>query len=125
MPRGDNPKSRANLSKGRPFNAETAREAKAKSVKSQSVVKPFAEYIKQQLETEISNGKVTKEGLALVLLNQVKNGNLKAWELMLKLIGESPTEQISVALDTIDSEETTAMLQELKNAQARREDDNK
>lgn len=126
MPRGDNPNSRKNLSKGRPFNAETAREAGRKSAESQAVAKPFAEYIKQQLNAEISSGKLTKEGLALTLLAQVKNGNMKAWELMLKLIGEFPDESINVRIDKIDSEDTQAMLAELReHAKKRSNSDSK
>lgn len=112
MPSGENPKSKENLKLGNRFNKENAREMQKKAVEKKTVIKTFSEYLQQQLGEEMQNGKITKENLSKVLLKQLSSGNMKAWELVLKLIGEYPAENITAKISV--DEDYDKAIKELK-----------
>ena len=93
MPRGDNPNSRKNLARGKPFNADTARKAGKKSVEAKTVYRSLQEDLREQ---------ATPERIAKInnrLLSMAEHGNLKAYELVRDGLGEKPKD---VLFDTDD-----------------------
>ena len=76
MPRGDNPKSRENLSKGKPFNTETARKASAKSAKTRAALKTLSEDLREALTAEDMRAMNER------LIAMAKRGNLRAYEMV-------------------------------------------
>lgn len=94
MARGDNPNSRANLKKGKPFNAETARKAQEKSLEAKVLNKKLNDDLRERC---------TPERMARLndkLLHMAERGNLKAYELVRDGLGEKPIDKHAVA--TID-----------------------
>lgn len=86
MPKGDNPNSRANLVKGKPFNEERARIAAQKSVEKRRKLRTFRE-----LDEDF-----TTEDERLIMLNalkaKVKQGSIKAFEVYRDTMGMNPKE---------------------------------
>lgn len=102
MPRGSNPNSKANLSKGKRFNEETARKAGKASAKKRQEYKTFKECFKANMTDEM------REELFNMLMNRARRGNLKAFELLRDSLGERPqneiaVENVTVAQETIDA----------------------
>lgn len=92
MPRGDNPNSRANLSKGRPFDAETARKANEKSQEAKAINKKLNEDLKERCTPE-RIGKLNNKLLAMA-----ERGNLKAYELIRDGLGEKPIDKMAIGV---------------------------
>lgn len=90
MPRGSNPNSRANLKKGKPFNAETARKAKQKS----DEVKAAYRLLNEDLRERCTPERIEKMNERIIAM--AEHGNLKAYELIRDGIGEKPKETIHV-----------------------------
>lgn len=88
MPRGDNPNSRANLAKGKKFNAETARIANAESLKTKRKLKTFKE-----LDDEFTTDDERKKMMDM-LKKRALQGNLKAFELYRDSMGMKPVEKV-------------------------------
>lgn len=86
MPKGDNPNSRANLVKGKPFNEERARIAAQKSVEKRRKLRTFRE-----LDEDF-----TTDDECLIMLNalkaKVKQGSIKAFEVYRDTMGMNPKE---------------------------------
>lgn len=86
MPKGDNPNSRANLVKGKPFNEERARIAAQKSVEKRRKLRTFRE-----LDEDF-----TTDDERLIMLNalkaKVKQGSIKAFEVYRDTMGMNPKE---------------------------------
>lgn len=106
----------ANLDTGKRFSGEYARRCAKKSAEVRQTVKLFSQYIQQELESSSGSGAITKEELSQLLITQALSGNMRAFELLLKLIGEYPQEQKNVRVSGIteDSEDTQKMLEELR-----------
>ena len=92
MPRGSNPKSKANLKKGHPFNEETARKAGQRSQEVQAESKVFTESFKQACR---EHPELIAKG-ATAILNMAAHGNLKAYELAMKIMGEDPAQKVEL-----------------------------
>lgn len=92
MPRGSNPKSVANLKKGRRFNEETARKAGQKSQEVQAETKVFTEAFRKACmeHPEMINK------AAMTILNMAAHGNIKACELVMKVMGEDPAQKVEL-----------------------------
>lgn len=74
------------MSRGRPFNADTARKAGKKSVEAKTVYKSLNADLREQ---------ATPERIAKInnrLLSMAEHGNLKAYELIRDGLGEKPRE---------------------------------
>lgn len=84
MPKGDNPNSRANLAKGKPFNEDRARKAAQKSVEKRRKLRTFRE-----LDEDF-----TTDDERLIMLNalkaKVKQGSIKAFEVYRDTMGMNP-----------------------------------
>ena len=121
MPKGHNPNSRKALAengKKTQFSGEYAARMAERSHEVRRNISKFSEAAREALSQD------RREGLVNSLIEQAEAGNIKAFELMLKLIGEFPQEQVEVTLDSkSDCEETISLLEELKNAKKRSEDD--
>ncbi|GEM_PF-6359421 len=83
MPRGQNPKSKENLTKGKPFNAETARKASKKSAENRKYQSNARKCLKN-LCTDDELDKVLRQ-----LLKRGQQGNLTAIDMIIKYTGES------------------------------------
>ena len=92
MPRGEHPNSRANLKRGKPFDAESARKAKIKSDASKIVYKTLAEDLKERMTAD----RVAELNEKLYLM--AKHGNLHAYELIRDGLGEKPSDKTSVEM---------------------------
>ena len=94
MPRGDNPNSRANLTKAYGgkggFNTDTARKAAKKSVEAKTIYKSLTEDLKEQCTPEEVHALNEK------LKAMAMHGNLKAYELIRDGLGEKPVNEISI-----------------------------
>lgn len=105
MPRGDNPNSKANLKKGKPFNAETARKAKQKSDATKQYQASFRACGRDVLTDE----ELRKMWTAMI--QRAKSGNIKAFELLYNVMGEGMTEQtgaqvnLAILADVLPREE--------------------
>lgn len=92
MPRGSNPKSKANLKKGHPFNEETARKAGQKSQEVQAETKVFTEAFRKACAEHPEM--ISKA--AMTILNMAAHGNIKACELVMKIMGEDPAQKVEL-----------------------------
>lgn len=93
MPRGSNPNSRKNLKRGHPFNEETARKAGQKSQEVQAETKVFTEaFRKACMEHPDMISKA-----AFTILNMAAHGNIKACELVMKVMGEDPARKLEIS----------------------------
>lgn len=87
MPRGDNPKSRENLKKGRPFCAETAREAAIKKHAKEDVTKKLMDEVADNLDID----KASKR-----LAELIAKGDLNAWKLWLEYTASRPATKVEM-----------------------------
>lgn len=120
MPRGDNPNSKKALIDNRhKFTSETSQKAIERRTEIQQEQKKISEYMREMLD---ENKRKTLAGQIIVNM-----GKKPEWyKLGLMMLGEMPEEKVSVSVDKIDSEETQAMLLELKkNAKKRSNPDSK
>lgn len=90
MPRGSNPNSIKNLSKGKPFCEDSARKAARKKHEKEAVFKSLNEDLREQLTPELIN-EINQRIISLA-----KSGNLKAYELIRNGIGEDPTKKVEL-----------------------------
>jgi len=80
------------LKKGKAFDAETARKAKKKSDESKAAMINIRESL-----IEYSREHPERISRALErLVSMMEHGNLKAFEMYLKLVGQMPKEQVEV-----------------------------
>lgn len=86
MPKGDNPNSRANLVKGKPFNEERARIAAQKSVEKRRKLRTFRE-----LDEDFTSDQERLDMLE-ALKAKVKQGNVKAFVVYRDTMGMNPKE---------------------------------
>ncbi len=93
MPRGSNPNSRANLQKGRRFSGETARKAALKSQEVQAETKVFTEAFRKACAEHPELIAKT----ATTILNMAAHGNIKACELVMKVMGEDPAKKLEIS----------------------------
>ena len=109
MPRGDNPKSRANLrplEKGLP--KESQREIQRKGSKAGNDAQAVYRSLNQDLREQ-----ATPEVLAEInnrLLQMAKHGNLKAYELLRDGLGEKPVERTEISTTSEKLEDVFAQL---------------
>ena len=96
MPRGENPNSKANLSKGKRFSEETARKAQQKSVEVKRQLKTFRE-----LDIETTTDDERKEMLNMLKL-KARRGNLKAFEIYRDTMGMNPKDQTGISTEYAD-----------------------
>lgn len=82
MARGQHPNSRANLSKGHPFNEETARKAGQKSQEAQAVRRSYFDVANELVTDEDRMAQIE------VLKRMALKGDIKATELLLKILKE-------------------------------------
>ena len=101
MPRGENPNSKENLKKSKPFNAETALKANQKSLEAKRRKRTLREQLEIMLADEITDKNGTKmemqEAITVALLQRALKGNTRAYEIIRDTVGEKPIEQIMVA----------------------------
>ena len=121
MPKGDNPNSRANLAKGKAtqFNGETAAKSgrkgaeasnkkQAENKKDQERLDLFFDVLERKLKIKITaNGKEiqTWDGLGTALVKKGLQGDLKALELILKIMGQMPSDKVeSLVINAPDTD---------------------
>ena len=90
MPRGEHPNSRANLKRGKPFNADTARKAGEKSVQVKTIYKSLNEDLKERMTAD----RVAELNEKIYQL--AVHGNLHAYELIRDGLGEKPRDKSAV-----------------------------
>lgn len=88
MPRGSNPNSRANLKKGKPFTAETARKASEKGLATQKYNASFRA-AGRDLLTDEEMSKMWKAMIA-----RAKSGNITAFKTLFDVMGEAAQDVI-------------------------------
>ena len=93
MPSGEHPNSKANLSKGKRFSEENAREMAEKSHEARRANGMLSADLKGQLDEE------TIERLNAKLIAMAEKGNLKAYELIRDGIGEKPNEKVDLSIE--------------------------
>ncbi len=96
MARGENPNSRANLSKGKRFSEETARKAQQKSVEVKRQLKTFRE-----LDEAHTTDEERLKMLEAVKL-KAKSGNLKAFEVYRDTMGMNPKDRAGIVTEYAD-----------------------
>ena len=106
MPRGDHPNSRANLKRGKPFNAETARKAGEKSVQVKTIYKSLNEDLKERMTAD----RIAE--LNEKLFSMAKRGNLHAYELIRDGLGEKPNDKTTVDMNVSGDAQVTIYLPE-------------
>ena len=82
MPRGDNPNSRKNLQKGKPFTAETARIASKKGLAIQKYNASFRAAGKDLLTDE------EMQKMWEAMIKRAKSGNISAFKMLFDVMGE-------------------------------------
>lgn len=98
----------ANEGNLKPQNMRSPEERKAvasaggkASGESRRRAKKFKEYIRQALNTEVTNKKgetaLMKDAMAQQLLNQAMKGSLNAMKMVLELIGEKPADKLELS----------------------------
>lgn len=107
MPRGENPKSRANLKKGKPFDAETARKAKEKSDKAKAVYRSLNEDLKECCTPE----RVRKMNKRIIAM--AEHGNLRAYELIRDGLGEKPQNRVQLSSQQDDMAKMEEILKQM------------
>lgn len=106
MPKGDNPKSRANLVKGKRITAETAtemgRRGAAASNAAQAKTRTFAETLRKLLEMELTNSKgekvSTREAITTAIIKKALTGDRGAFAEIRDTVGERPIEQVETTI---------------------------
>ena len=93
MPRGDNPNSRANLNRGKPFSAETARKAAEESAKQRTA--------NASLNADLRE-RCTPERIRKINERILSMAELKAYELIRDGLGEKPKETVNVTAEVSD-----------------------
>ncbi len=93
MPRGEHPNSRANLKRGKKFNADTARKAGQKSVDAKTVYKSLNADLREQCTPD----RISRINARLI--SMAEHGNLRAYELVRDGLGEKPKETVGVAVE--------------------------
>ena len=96
MPRGENPNSKANLSKGKRFSGETARKAQQKSAEAKRQLRTFRE-----LDEACTTDDERKEMLNMLKL-KARRGNLKAFEIYRDTMGMNPKDQAGISTEYAD-----------------------
>lgn len=95
MPRGENPKSRANLKKAYGgkggFDTETARKAKEKSDEAKAVYRSLNEDLKECCTPD----RVRKMNERII--SMAEHGNLRAYELIRDGLGEKPQSRVQLS----------------------------
>lgn len=90
-----------NRSRGRPFTSETAREARrkrtAKDKANASITEEFKKLVNDFQTDKKGNQMKGAEILAKSLFQGCINGNVKAMELAIALMGEKPAEKIMLS----------------------------
>lgn len=87
MPTGDNPKSRENLKKGKPFCTETARKAAKKRHEKEAVTKELMEAVANGLDISVASERFAK---------LIEHGDLKAWQLWLEYTASRPATKVEM-----------------------------
>ncbi len=97
MPRGSNPKSKANLKKAYcgkgGFSTETARKAAVKSQEAQAQNRKLLDSVRQAVA---EHPELIDQG-ALTLLKMAAHGNVKVWELLVRWFGEDPAGKLEIS----------------------------
>lgn len=100
MPRGEHPNSRANLKRGKRFNADTARKAGEKSVQVKTIYKSLNEDLKERMTPE----RIAELNEKLFVM--AKHGNLHAYEIIRDGLGEKPKDKTDVNMSVSDAQVT-------------------
>lgn len=87
MPKGDNPNSRANLQKGKPFCTETARKAAIKKHEKEAVTKKLMEAVAGGLNIEKASDKFAQ---------LLEKGDLGAWKIWLDYTASKPATKVEM-----------------------------
>ena len=87
MARGDHPNSRANLNKGKPFCAETARKAAKIRHDREAVTKELMDAVAEGLDI----GKASTRFMELI-----EKGDLNAWKLWLDYTASKPATKVEM-----------------------------
>lgn len=111
MPRGENPKSRANLKKAYSgkggFDTETARKAKEKSDKAKAVYRSLNEDLKECCTPE----RVRKMNERII--SMAEHGNLRAYELIRDGLGEKPQNRVQLSSQQDDMAKMEEILKQM------------
>lgn len=111
MPRGQNPNSRKNLKKAYNgkggFDTESARRAKAKSDESKLQKRRIAQDLMEQSTPETISEANRR------LLQAVRHGNLKAYEIWVAMMGEKPQDKVQVTTQADDMEKMDEILRQM------------
>lgn len=102
MPRGDNPNSRKNLKTFDTRSKEEVREINARGGRASGETRRRRKTLREELLAMLEDGDM-QESITLALLQQAKEGNTKAYEIVRDTIGEKPTEKIAVSTLNEDS----------------------
>lgn len=107
MPKGSNPKSRANLEKGiatrfRKGDTQGKREAAIASNKAQARAKTFAEELRALLEMELTNSNgekvTTRKAISTAIIKKAISGDRAAFAEIRDTVGEKPVEQVETTI---------------------------
>ena len=106
MPKGSNPKSRANLEKGKQYRfvkGDTRAKVGHKySNAAQAQARTFAEELKALLEIELTNSNgekvTTRRAISTALIKKAMSGDKGAYAEIRDTVGERPIEQVETTI---------------------------
>lgn len=111
MPRGQNPNSRKNLKRAYNgkggFDTESARKAKAKSDESKLQGKRITQDLMEQSTPEMISEANRR------LLQAVRHGNLKAYEIWVSMMGEKPQDKVQISSQADDMAKMDEILRQM------------
>ncbi|MBQ6233555.1 MAG: hypothetical protein IJJ80_08620 [Clostridia bacterium] len=85
-----NPASLDNLSKGHPFDEDTARKANQKSHEAKKIYRPLKDIVAECLDEE------TVRAIMAALTERALKGDVRAWETLRDSSGQKPKEEVQM-----------------------------
>lgn len=118
MPRGTHPNSLANLQKGKRFGSgkdgatSDARKANEKATRARKANFTVKELMLNLLDEPLQKGGTLREALVKRTVKMAEDGNLPAFQYIMRIIGEDPGDTVTVKTPTL-SEDAKADIDKL------------
>jgi len=97
------------ISKNTRMTREQAIENGRKGKSAQTIIKSFREYFEDNLANTNSNGDTVKDGITRAIIKKALNGDAQAAQLVMRMVGELPSDKVNVSVSKIDTAELDAL----------------
>lgn len=91
------------------FTKETAAINGKKGQTALQMVKSFREYFEDNLAKTNNQGDTIKDGITRAIIKKALNGDAQAAQLVLRMVGELPSDKVAVSVSKIDTAELDAL----------------